>query len=90
MADAVGCELPLVSTSQLTTFQPAQESSASQNELNFACLKTCVKLLDRLELRPLDTSSAGDDSAHVVARLFNKYSTMLLDGIKLIQSDIPV
>jgi neurofibromin 1 len=47
-------------------------------DLNMACLRAVVKLLDRLQLRPLDTSNTGDDAVHYVVRLFNKYSTALL------------
>lgn len=65
------------------------EWAAVQNEVNIACLRTCVKLLDRLELRPLDPS-AGDDNVHVVSRLFIKYSNILLEGLEVCQLDIPV
>ncbi|KAF7302288.1 Ras-GAP domain-containing protein [Mycena indigotica] len=52
----------------------------AQTELNFACLRTCVKLLDRLQIRPPEEAAAGDDSAHSVSRLFHKYSSLLLRG----------
>ncbi|KAG5638079.1 hypothetical protein H0H81_001929 [Sphagnurus paluster] len=64
------------------------ELPAVQNELNMACLRTAVKLLDRLQLRVVDTNR-NDDSVHVVARLFNKYSSMLLQALEG-YSDIPV
>ncbi|KAG6854444.1 hypothetical protein C0991_006523 [Blastosporella zonata] len=54
---------------------------ALENELNMACLRASVKLLDRLELRPVD-ANAGDDSVHVVSRLFNKYSGALLEALE--------
>ena len=57
------------------------------NELNLACLRTAVKLLDRLELRPLDGSQTGDDSVHVVSRLFNRYAGALLQSLEACQSD---
>ena len=47
-----------------------------------ACLRTSVKLLDRLQLRPVDVSNTGDDTVHVVSRLFNKYSGALLQGLQ--------
>ncbi|KAJ7055100.1 hypothetical protein C8F01DRAFT_470816 [Mycena amicta] len=53
---------------------------AAQSELNLACLRTCVKLLDRLHIKPLEEAAAGDDSAHAVSRLFHKYSNLLLRG----------
>jgi hypothetical protein len=65
------------------------ESARAQVDLNRACLRTAVKLLDRLQLRPLD-GSAGDDSSHVVARLFIRYSSILLKGLDICQMDTPV
>ena len=56
-----------------------------QTELNMACLRTSVKLLDRLQLRPVDVSNTGDDTVHVVSRLFNKYSGALLQGLEACQ-----
>ncbi|GLB34218.1 putative GTPase-activator protein for Ras-like GTPases [Lyophyllum shimeji] len=58
-----------------------------QNELNMACLRTAVKLLDRLHLRPVDTNT-GDDSVHVVSRLFNKYAGALLQALEAYHSDV--
>ncbi|KAJ7094350.1 hypothetical protein C8R44DRAFT_384405 [Mycena epipterygia] len=54
--------------------------SPIQNELNIACLRTCVKLLDRLQIRPPDETATGDDSIHQVSRLFHKYAALLLRG----------
>ncbi|KAJ7302887.1 hypothetical protein DFH08DRAFT_70201 [Mycena albidolilacea] len=51
-----------------------------QNDLKYACLHTCVKLLDRLHIQSLDDTATGDDSIHVVSRLFHKYSDLLLRG----------
>ncbi|KAF7432844.1 Ras GTPase activating protein ira2 [Pleurotus ostreatus] len=53
-----------------------------QQELNIASLRTAVKLLDKLQLRPLD-HAAVDDHVHVVSRLFNRYATTLLRGLDL-------
>jgi hypothetical protein len=61
----------------------------AQVDLNRACLRTAIKLLDRLQLRPLD-GSAGDDLGHVVARLFNRYSSILLKCLDICQLDLPV
>ncbi|KAJ3936091.1 MAG: hypothetical protein NXY57DRAFT_886591 [Lentinula lateritia] len=58
-------------------------------EVNLSCLRTIVKLLDRLQLRPVDTSIAGDDSFHYVSRLFMKYSGILLNGFEFCQLDLP-
>ncbi|PPQ78909.1 hypothetical protein CVT25_002369 [Psilocybe cyanescens] len=60
---------------------------SAANELNMACLRAVVKLLDRLQLKASDASNTGDDTVHVVSRLFNKYSTALLDSIEICQSD---
>ncbi|KAG6857003.1 hypothetical protein H0H87_011097 [Tephrocybe sp. NHM501043] len=68
--------------------QPTTPSSSLENELNMACLRASVKLLDRLELRPVEVN-AGDDSVHVVSRLFNKYSGALLEALEACHSDIP-
>ncbi|KAG5648701.1 hypothetical protein DXG03_000048 [Asterophora parasitica] len=59
------------------------------NELNMSCLRTSVKLLDRLHLRPVDANT-GDDGVHVVSRLFNKYSGALLQALEAYHSDVPV
>ncbi|KAF7293793.1 Ras-GAP domain-containing protein [Mycena chlorophos] len=73
----------------------APESTA-QNELNFACLRTCVKLLERLHLKPAEEAAghghghghgAGDDTAHSLSRLFHKYSSLLLRGFADCQLD---
>jgi hypothetical protein len=52
-----------------------------------ACLRAVVKLLDRLQLRPLDVSNTGDDDVHYVSRLFNKYSTALLTSLENCQPE---
>ncbi|KAJ7620066.1 hypothetical protein FB45DRAFT_146957 [Roridomyces roridus] len=56
------------------------ELGPTQNELNIACLRTCVKLLERLQIQPQDEASTGDDSVHQVSRLFHKYAAFLLRG----------
>lgn len=62
----------------------------SQNELNLCCLRTAVKLMERLDLKPEDAPT-GDDSTHVVSRRFNKYSSVLLGGLEQLSlADIPV
>ena len=54
-----------------------------------ACLRTTVKLLENLELKTLD-SSMGDDSGHVVSRLYLRYSSILLKGLDFCQPDASV
>jgi len=58
------------------------------SDINMACLRAAVKLLDRLQLRSLDTSNTGDDAVHYVSRLFNKYSTALLMSLEKCQPEI--
>ncbi|KDR84288.1 hypothetical protein GALMADRAFT_87191 [Galerina marginata CBS 339.88] len=60
------------------------QSHVTLNELNIACLRAAVKLLERLELKAVDPSNAGDDALHVVSRLFNKYSSALLASIECV------
>ena len=61
-----------------------------QGDLNMACLRTAVKLLEQLQLQPGDGDSAGEDRAHVVSRLFNRYSGALLHGLNTCYNDDPV
>ncbi|KAJ6515229.1 hypothetical protein C8R45DRAFT_1049017 [Mycena sanguinolenta] len=58
----------------------SQDLTPMQSDHNFACLRTCVKLLDRLQIQSLDETATGDDSIHVVSRLFHKYSGLLMRG----------
>ncbi|KAG1876130.1 hypothetical protein C8R48DRAFT_830907 [Suillus tomentosus] len=64
------------------------EAVQFQYELNFASLRTVVKLLERLKLQPIDNNSNdSDDSRHVVSRLFIRYSHGLLRALDICQSD---
>ncbi|KAG1755407.1 hypothetical protein EDB19DRAFT_1661084 [Suillus lakei] len=64
------------------------EAVQFQYELNFASLRTVVKLLERLKLQPIDNNSNdGDDSGHAVSRLFIRYSHVLLRALDICQSD---
>jgi hypothetical protein len=60
-----------------------------QNELNISCLRSAVKLLDRLQLTPLDDHQECH-SRHGVSRLFVRYSGILLRGLDIFQLEIPV
>ncbi|KAK7053933.1 hypothetical protein R3P38DRAFT_3343387 [Favolaschia claudopus] len=64
----------------MQTAPTSQQLTAMQSDLNFACIRSCVKLLDRLQIQSLDETATGDDSIHVVSRLFHKYSGLLLRG----------
>lgn len=66
-----------------------KESVSLQSELNITCLRTLSMLLERMKLQPLDGSS-GDDTGHLVSRLFMKYSTALLKMLELNQLDVLV
>ncbi|KAI6003613.1 hypothetical protein EDD15DRAFT_2567619 [Pisolithus albus] len=60
-----------------------------QYDINLACLKTTVKLLDRLKLQPIDTNVPhdGDDLKHAISRLFIRYSQVLLRALEICQPD---
>ncbi|KAJ3504772.1 hypothetical protein NLJ89_g7765 [Agrocybe chaxingu] len=60
----------------------------THNDLNMACLRAAVKLLDRLDLKAVDATASADDGAHAVFRHFNKYSTALLASIETCQPDV--
>ena len=76
------------SKSRLTLLQIPEAPSTIPDDLSMACLRAIVKLLDRLQLRSLDTSTTGDDAAHHVSRLFNKYSTALLASLETYQPEM--
>ncbi|KAJ6532260.1 hypothetical protein DFH09DRAFT_1370329 [Mycena vulgaris] len=65
---------------QTTPNSSTQGLSSVQNDLNIASLRTCVKLLDRLQIRPTDETATGDDGVHQVSRSFHKYAALLLRG----------
>lgn len=46
-----------------------------QLDLDLACLRTIVKLLDRLQLQPVDGTTRSE-SVHVQSRLFYRYFHM--------------
>jgi hypothetical protein len=66
-------------------YQANDPDSARIIDLNICCIRTAVKLLDRLQLRPLDGSS-GDDTGHALSRLFGRYSGILLKGLEMCDS----
>lgn len=53
-----------------------------KHEANVAALRTIVKLLERLRLQPLDSSS-GDDATHAVSRRYLRLQNVLLQGLTL-------
>ncbi|KAL1727572.1 hypothetical protein EV714DRAFT_253754 [Schizophyllum commune] len=69
--------------------QVAQPGDYTQSELNMAALRTMVVLLDHLQIRPPDDTGPGDENAHVVARLFAKYSSALLQSLEICHMDFP-
>ncbi len=52
-----------------------------RHDTNVASLRTVVRLLERLRLQPLESSS-GDDATHVVSRRFVRYQNVLLHALK--------
>ncbi|KIJ20411.1 hypothetical protein PAXINDRAFT_166473 [Paxillus involutus ATCC 200175] len=60
-----------------------------QYDINMAALRTVVKLIDRLKLQSIGTNVPhdGDDLGHAVARLFIRYSHVLLRALDICQSD---
>ena len=68
-------ERRLTVISQIPDNDPCQ-----QLELNIAALRSCVRLLDRLQLQPLE--AAGEDANHVLSRLFIRYQKL---GFKLLE-----
>ncbi|KAJ3719315.1 hypothetical protein C8R42DRAFT_777357 [Lentinula raphanica] len=77
-------------TDWIVTPDPSIDYGFNVYEVNLSCLRTIVKLLDRLQLRPQDTSIAGDDSFHYVSRLFMRYSGILLNSFEFCQPDVPI
>ena len=57
--------------------------------MNLACLRTAVKLLDNLDLQPLE-DAFGDDTGHTISRLNIRYSTVLLKGLDYCHPDLLV
>ncbi|KAI0686496.1 hypothetical protein BC835DRAFT_1523052 [Cytidiella melzeri] len=52
------------------------DMTPSHREMNIAAIRTVVKLCDRLELHPMESSS-DEEASHTVARHFNKYFNFL-------------
>lgn len=57
--------------------------------MNLACLRTAVKLLDNLDLQPLE-DAFGDDTGHTISRLYIRYSAVLLKGLDYCHPDLLV
>lgn len=60
-----------------------------RQEANIAALRTMVRLLERLRLQPLDSSS-GDDATHAVSRRYLRLQNVLLQGLSLDPSESTV
>ena len=82
--------IPFTHSTQIHTRGDKPPNNPSPNDLNMACLRAMVKMLDRIQLPQVDSSNTGDDTVHVVSRLFNKYSTALLTSIESCQPDLRV
>ncbi len=65
----------------LTCDQPLEDDYTPQAELNMACLRTTVKLLDRVDLKEQESTNVADDGSHYVTREFSKYFKILQLGL---------
>lgn len=52
-----------------------------QVDLDMACLRTVVKLLDRLQLQPVDGTTRSE-SVHVQSRLFYRYFNLFMKALQ--------
>ncbi|EIW76207.1 hypothetical protein CONPUDRAFT_64047 [Coniophora puteana RWD-64-598 SS2] len=61
------------------TFLVDPERIKTQCDLNYACLSTSVKLLERLKLYPLENQMLNetDDAGHVLSRIYTRYTNIL-------------
>lgn len=62
---------------------------AQQRDLNIAAFRAVVKLFDRLELQSPD-GTTGEEAAHVVSRIFVRYTNTLFKAWDLSRYDIAV
>ncbi|EFI27794.1 hypothetical protein CC1G_14717 [Coprinopsis cinerea okayama7 len=65
------------------------EHDMAQSELNMACLRTAVKLLDRLQLQTTEVTNSADETLHVVSGLFKRYADRLLQCLDKYRFDVP-
>lgn len=73
----------------LTTSQSDPAFAAQQRDLNSAAFRATVKLFDRLELQPPD-GTTGEEAAHVVSRIFVRYTSVLFKAWDLSRCDLAV
>ena len=60
--------------------------AVQQRDLNMAAFRAAVKLFDRLELQPPD-GTTGEEAAHVVSRIFVRYTSVLFKAWDLSRYD---
>jgi hypothetical protein len=70
-------------------YQLPEGDLRAQNDLHMSCLRTTVKLLERLQLH-LNEDPNEDDSRHGMSRLFVRYSGILLRCLDVLHQDSPV
>lgn len=63
--------------------------ATDQINLNMACIRTTVKLMENLDLRSSDGPNA-DSPGHAVSRLFIRYFNVLLQGLQTCQQGVLV
>jgi hypothetical protein len=61
-----------------TEYETLQKLKA---ELDLACLRTSVELLERLQLQPLNGTASGSESVHVQSRLFYRYFSFFTKAV---------
>ncbi|KAH6914612.1 hypothetical protein BKA70DRAFT_1180120 [Coprinopsis sp. MPI-PUGE-AT-0042] len=66
---------------------PAEHRTQLTTDLNMACLRTAVKLLDRLQLKSADVSNSPDETLHVVSGLFKRYADRLMSCLDRSKAD---
>lgn len=72
----------MICSIKLLQFEPLEkyndtETARVLRELNYATLRTAVKLFDRLDLQPIDSQQQQEEPGHNVPSLFKRYSGFL-------------
>lgn len=69
----------------------AGDDDSAQSELNIACLRTIVKLLQHLDLKDADTTTGmADEGTHQAARQFSKYFKILQNALTVAGGELEV
>lgn len=73
----------------LTFRQSDPAFTVQQRDLNMAAFRATAKLFDRLELQSPD-GTTGEEAAHVVSRIFVRYTGVLFKAWDLCRYDLAV